>query len=136
MPFEIFIEIYLRDSFLCVVIRHFYNYSFLITIASQFPICSPRSVGLGSEFFCCWNFWKQPSLSALIKWQSPFQKLFQGVPGSFPGKAFLEELFFREHVSLWFCKNKRHSRVISGNFRIKKKQNARLKPVVCRPAIY
>ena len=77
LPFEIFIEIYsprfLLMLFLCfsALISPYYNYSFLITITSQFPIYLPRNVGLGSGFFGCLNFWKQPSLSASKKMFSP-----------------------------------------------------------------
>ena len=69
--FEIFIEIYSSRFLLMLIystsVSPYYNYSFLITITSQFSIYLPRSVGLGSGFFRCLNFRKQPSLSALKK---------------------------------------------------------------------
>ena len=69
--FKIFIEIYSSRFLLMLsysaLISPYYNYSFLITITSQFPIYLPRNVGLGSGFFGCLNFWKQPSLSASKK---------------------------------------------------------------------
>ena len=60
LPLEIFIEI---DSsrFLLVLsysasVSPCYNYSFFITVTSQFPIYSPRSVGVGSGFFLLLEF--------------------------------------------------------------------------------
>ena len=92
----------LQDSFLCLVIRHQdHLLQLLISHYNHFTISySPRSVGLGSAFFCCLNFRKQPFLSALIN-QLPqtfsdvlneapmaesFFKLFQGLPSSFQEK--------------------------------------------------
>ena len=51
LPFEVFFEMYTSRFFLMLSYWEsaspFYNYSFLITITSQFPIYSPRSVRLG-----------------------------------------------------------------------------------------
>ena len=94
----------LQDSFLCLVIRH-QDHLVTITLShyNHFTISySPRSVGLGSAFFCCLNFRKQPFLSALINqlpqtfsdvlkkhlWQSHFSNFFKVFPVVFKKNLF------------------------------------------------
>ena len=50
-----------------------------------------------------------------------FFKAFSQSSRSFSRKTCLQELFPREHVNVWFCKNELHHSVTSGNFDNSKK---------------
>ena len=134
LPFEIFIEIYISRFLIMpsysATVSPCYNYLFLITITSQFPIYSPGSSvqvleKTPFEFSeaivpCCFDRRVAPKI---LKTYSEFSRQFSRVR--------LEELFSREHASVW-CQ----SSVISGNFRNSKKI-CRVKSLaswrVCRP---
>ena len=131
-------------SFFCLVIWHQYHFNIIIhfstisysSIQGHLLVFQIKRIFefLETRIHQCFkqqshpvNFWKLPSKTSMLK-------SFLSALGSF-SKSYSGQLFCRETVCSYFCKNKFHDVHYLKNF-LEFKKNAGLKAAICMPEIY